>query len=303
MSSPDFDELLVPTDGSETADAALGTALSLASRTGARLHVLSVVNPYVLSKLTDLEDRRAEAEETVEAATRRASEADVRVETAVSEGAPHEAIEGYVADHGVDAVVMGTHGRTGVGRVLMGSVTEKTVRTVDVPVLTVHEEAPAFEPSRVAIPTDGSEAAEAAEGVAIALAGEYGATVEAISVVDTFTLTAGSDPASPRVRAVEDVREALTERAESAVGSVEADGEAAGVPVETTVGVGRTHERILAAAGEHDADVIVIGTHGRGGVERFVLGSVAEKVLRLADRPVLVVPSAGTDEASGTNGE
>ncbi|QLG61674.1 universal stress protein [Halorarum salinum] len=298
MSTLEFTDVLVPTDGSETADAALGTALSLASHVGARVHVLSVVNPYVLSKVTDVEARRSEAEETVEGAADRAREAGVPVETAVSVGAPHEAIAGYVTDHGVDVVVMGTHGRTGVGRALMGSVTEKTVRTVRVPVLTVHEEGPRFEPSRVLLATDGSGPAARAERVGLALAGEFGATVEAVSVVDTAPLTAGSDPVGQGTRALQDVREALTEGAEDAVATVEADGEAAGVTVETTVGEGRPHERILAAARERDADVIVIGTHGRGGFERFVLGSVAEKVLRLSDRPVLVVPSDGTDSGA-----
>ncbi|QLG27521.1 universal stress protein [Halorarum halophilum] len=299
MTTHEFDELLVPTDGSETADAALDVAVSLASHIGARVHLLSVVNPYVLSRVTDVEEHRAEARQLVSDAAERVREAGVDVETAVRKGSEHEEIREYVEEHGIDAVVMGTHGRTGVKRALVGSVTEKVVRRVGVPVLTVREPIPEFRPDRVLLPTDGSDAAAAAERVALWLADEYGATVEALSVVETPTLTTASDPAGMTGDAIDEVRGVLTEQAEDAVESVEEDGEAAGVTVETAVGEGRTHERILTAAEERDADLIVIGSHGRGGVERFVLGSVAEKVLRLADRPVLVVPSEG---AGGTAG-
>ncbi|WP_313694631.1 universal stress protein [Halorarum halobium] len=294
MATLHFDEILVPTDASETADAALDAALSLASRTGARVHLLSVVNPYVLSKVTDVGESRSEVESIVAEAAERARDAGVGVETAVAEGAPHEEVGAYVDEHGIDVVVMGTHGRSGVGRALMGSVTEKVVRTVDVPVLTIHEPIPSFEPSRMLLPTDGSDPATAAERVALSLADEYDATLEALSVVDSLQLAAASDPAAGG-EGMAQVTDLLKEQAETAVQNVAADGTSAGVSVETTVGEGRPHERILAAAEEHDADVIVVGTHGRSGVQRFVLGSVAEKVLRLADRPVLVVPAANSD--------
>lgn len=306
MANLHFDELLVPTDGSETADAALDAALSLASHTGARVHLLSVVNPYVLSKVTDIDKGRAKAESIIAEAADRARDVGVDAETAVAEGAEHEEIGRYVDERGIDAVVIGTHGRTGIDRALMGSVTEKVVRTVGVPVLTIHEPIPTFEPSRVLLATDGSDPAGEAERVALALAGEYGATLEALSVVDSLSLASASDPAGGAAidpaaaggEAIGTVTELLEEQADDAVRAIAEDAEEVGVTVETTVEEGRPHERILAAGAEHDADVIVIGTHGRSGVERFILGSVAEKVLRLADRPVLVVPAAGPGEAA-----
>ena len=135
-----YDDVLVPTDGSPAATAALDRAIPIAERAGATVHVLSVVDTGgigigdhvevdVLSEYAD--DAVAEGVERVEAA---GVEAVGAVEAASSAA---RGIRSYVEDPGVDLVAMGTHGRTGVGRYLLGSVAERTLRTVPVPVLTV----------------------------------------------------------------------------------------------------------------------------------------------------------------------
>jgi len=165
-----YENILFPTDGSEAADAALDHAVDHARQYGATLHVLFVAQddfgPSGLvheehddveqsdmvgehddiqsSGMTTEEPAKvgviAEQGETVVSEVADEVGDDVSVVTAVRTGAPYERILDYADQEGADMVVMGTHGRTGVDRYLLGSVTEKVVRTADIPVLTVRAE-------------------------------------------------------------------------------------------------------------------------------------------------------------------
>ena len=135
-----YDTILVPTDGSDGARAALGHALDLATTFDATVHTLFVVEQvYAADVGTEriLEAMRAEGTRAVEQFAERAEAAGVASVSDVRTGTPHREILDYVEEHDVDLVVMGTHGRTGLDRYLLGSVTEKVVRLSDVPVLTV----------------------------------------------------------------------------------------------------------------------------------------------------------------------
>jgi nucleotide-binding universal stress UspA family protein len=162
-----YESILFPTDGSEGADAALSHAEDIAQQYGATLHVLYVAQRDTSSFGMAGEDHETEHEtgmtedhhegpdtgminvahgdgvssvEHGQGLTDSVAEVvgdDVSVETEVVTGTPYESILGYAEETDVDLVVMGTHGRTGVDRYLLGSVTEKVVRTSDVPVLTV----------------------------------------------------------------------------------------------------------------------------------------------------------------------
>lgn len=138
-----YEEILVPTDGSPAVEAALDQALGIAELASARIHALYVVdtrdyNVLPESKWLSLEDELAgEGQETVAAVADRARAAGLAAETAVERGIPHEAILDYAHEAGIDLIVMGTHGRSGVDRFLLGSVTEKAIRRSDVPVLVV----------------------------------------------------------------------------------------------------------------------------------------------------------------------
>ena len=272
--------ILVPTDGSESADAALDHAISLAAAADAEIHLLSVVNPYVLSTVTERKEVEAEFEAVVEDAATRVREAGVDVRTTVEAGFPHEEILNAIEDGGIDLVAMGTHGRSGLQRYVIGSVAEKTVRLSPVPVLTVRTDATGTRPyDDVVVPTDGSDAAAPAERWGVDLAGQSDAVVHALSVVP-----------KARIRSSETV-DAQEEAARKAVDRVVALGDSAGVRVSDTIEHGVPHRVILDYCEDTDADLVVLGTHGRTGVERFVLGSVAEKVVRLSETPVLVVPA------------
>ena len=136
-----YDRILLPTDGSEGNDRAVGEAIDLAAETGAELHVLFVVEelPYAPEMTEDrLEVQlRGIGEEATETIRERAEDAGVTAQTAIEDGTPHLEILGYVDREMIDLVVMGTHSRSGLDKYLLGSVTERVVRSADVPVLTV----------------------------------------------------------------------------------------------------------------------------------------------------------------------
>jgi len=136
-----YEDILFPTDGSDGADEALSHALELVKTHDSTIHVLSVVDSTYLgsaaAEATTIESLQARTEqvvdETVDEIT--AHGADVVAERRM--GDPYEEIIDYAETEGVDMIVMGTHGRSGLDRFLLGSVTEKVVRTADAPVLTV----------------------------------------------------------------------------------------------------------------------------------------------------------------------
>lgn len=137
-----YNEILVPTDGSPAAESAIEHAVDLAKRYGARIHGLYAVDATSFASVevgTDLvvDALETEGTEAVARIERAALDAGLDVVTTVSSGTASRSILEYADEHDIDLVVMGTHGRRGVERFLMGSVTERVVRNADVPVMTV----------------------------------------------------------------------------------------------------------------------------------------------------------------------
>ncbi len=138
-----YDEILVPTDGSVAAERAIDEAIDLADATNARLHALYVVDTRTLSGLPSAQGStieqalEAQGDAAVEGVRDRAEAAGLSVTTTVAVGNPATEILAYADDAPVDAIVMGTHGRTGVDRFLLGSVTERVLRRASAPVLVV----------------------------------------------------------------------------------------------------------------------------------------------------------------------
>ena len=265
-----YDTILIPTDGSDVATTAARYGVALAARFDATVHVLSVVDPdrIVTDAVGDVDDlvRRQESslhERAHDAVDRVAAGSPVPVETHVVEGRPSDVLASAIDDYDADLVAMGTHGRSGVDRYLFGSLAERTLRTAHVPVLTVNaaEDDGLATLEDVVIATDGSDGAERAGDHAIAVAGATGARLHVLTV---------GDDADPARRLAVRAREA-------------------GVDATAAVRAGRPGEEIRAYADAEGADLVVLGSHGRTGVERVLLGSVAERVLRTATEPVLVV--------------
>jgi len=167
---------------------------------------------------------------------------------------------------------------------------------------------------RILVPTDGSAGVERAIGHAIDLATAHGATIHAVYVVNTANYGG-----IPMETSWEGIRDVLIDEGEAAVERVVELCSEAGVDVETAVVDGAPSRKIVEYADDEDCDLIVMGTHGRGGIDRLLLGSVAERVVRAAEVPVLTVrvddaeepdaepaegsTSAGTDEDAGSAGE
>ncbi|MUV48733.1 universal stress protein [Haloarcula sp. CBA1122] len=286
-----FDRILVPTDGSPGSERAFEVAATLASTHDAAVHVLSVVDEHGPTDDWDY-DGDSPAEAFIESQADHVDTEGLSVTTAVREGVVHDAVLDYGDENEIDLIVMGTHGRTGVRRFLLGSVTEKVVRLADVPVLSVKADA---EPGTVSfddilLPTDGSSGAAAAIEPTGALASATDATVHLVSVVDTRSL--GIDVGSSVI--VDELESVATD----AVGDASDRLSGMGVEtVETAITHGVPYRAILDAIEEADADLVVIGTHGRTGIDRYLLGSVAEKLVRTSPVPVMTVraPDAGDE--------
>jgi len=139
-----YDGILVPTDGSEGTNKAVEHALDIAEKYDATAHVVYVVNTSAYSTLpadSNWESITAALEDEGKEATGEIVEemrnADVNAMPSVEEGIPHKTILEYAENNDIDLIVMGTHGKSGLDRLLLGSVTEKVVRASEVPVLTV----------------------------------------------------------------------------------------------------------------------------------------------------------------------
>jgi len=149
----------------------------------------------------------------------------------------------------------------------------------------------------ILVPTDGSEAAQNAVEQAVDLAERYDATVHALYVVDVdaTNLTLGTEQVD-RIRQgrIDEMPEVQAE-ADEATGQVADAAAARGVPVEEHVTAGSPSRAIRNFVEDHDIDLVVMGSHGRSGLSRVVLGSVAEKVLRRTRVPVLVVDLHGDE--------
>jgi len=293
-----YDSILVPTDGGEHANRAAAHAASLAHAMEAAVHVIAVVDvqsaagPFSAGGVDEafVEQLESEATDALETVERRLDEAGVAtVETVLTEGTPRKAILEYAAEAGVDAIAMGTHGRSGLGRFVTGSVTEHVLRRADVPVLTVRapeESHPAGPYEDVLVPTDGSECAAAAIDHGIGVARAFDARVHAVSVIDPTVLAASPDT-GPTPGMLERFEAAHAEATET----VAERAREAGLTATTAVQQGSPARTLLEYADEQGVDLLAMGTHGRTGPRRLVLGSVTERVIRHADVPVLAVRS------------
>lgn len=287
-----FQKILVPTDNSECAQVAVDYAVDLAQHYDATVHVLNVVDARCLENAPHYEKSQKDAAGVTATVAEQLENDDIAVEQAVQTDVPHQAILSYATEQDIDLIAMGTHGRTGVERYLLGSVTEKVVRRSDVPVLTVRTPDDidvTFPYTDVLVPTDGSEGATAAVTPAVDIASTYGASLHALSVVDTRSL--GIDVRSTMFA------DELEEQAQDAVDAVEEQATLASVPrTETVVDYGLPSESICSYVETNDIDLVVMGTHGRSGIPRYLLGSVAEKLVRTSPVPVMTIRKPKSDK-------
>jgi nucleotide-binding universal stress UspA family protein len=233
------------------------------------------------------------------------SGSDVTVEQMVAEGEPDEEIVVAAARRGVKMIAMASHGRGAVGRAIFGSVADRVARTAPVPILilrTPDEDADhGVAVTRIVVPLDGSEIAERALPVASELARQLPAPVYVVRAVDaaaTLPLAPGVFGVAPAVNA--DVTDQIWQEAEAearatvttAVSRLQAEG------VDASGAILNGSPFFAISEATQPGDLLLLTSHGRGGVRRWLLGSVAEKLVREADAPVMLVPAIERVEES-----
>ena len=303
--------VLVPVDGSNFAEHALPYALGIARRTGATLHLALVHVPTEIVSpaypLADaLESRDAEMREHdsayMEGLVERLKPSGVEIHPALLGGRVASALADYVDDARIDLVVMTTHGRGGLQRAWLGSTADSLIRHCMIPLLLVRpsDETREIGPeSDRAIGTvlaalDGSETSE----TALRDAFELGITEDAALVL-VHALQPPVAAASPYLpHTIQLTHDEMESREEHMKEYLERVADQPWLSDRrTTVRVRVDYHpapAILEIAEEEGADLIALGTHGRGGLRRLVLGSVADKVIRGTHRPVLVHRGVGT---------
>jgi nucleotide-binding universal stress UspA family protein len=293
-----FTRILVPTDFSRPSDAALVYARRLAFYTGATIHLLHVVdNLFLRTVLGDPHDYEAAALRRLQ--DRTPARAEISSILAVERSdAPADEITSYTRTHAIDLIVMGTHGRGRMAHLLLGSVAERVARTAPCPVLTMRD-APHVEDLRglrILVPTDFSPSADAALGCARRLAARLSGSIRLLHVVEHpgFDASYGSELSFPEVAVVreEQVDHARTDLSHRS----SLDGHSR-VRVTSDVLLGPSSTMIADYAGDNGFDLIVMGTRGRGGFARLLIGSVAESIIRTAPCPVLTVKDSETAAA------
>ncbi|MGM0591554.1 MAG: universal stress protein [Halobacteriota archaeon] len=281
-----FRTVLVATDGSETARQAAEHGLELARRYDADVYALSVADTRFRSVLHGRRDDaqtaerklRRVSEEAVAAVAARGETLGVSVTPTVESGSPSEIILEESDRLGADLVVLGTHGRTGVDRFLVGSVAESVVDRAPTSALTVR---PADPPSPTAYGTvlvsvTSSDSTEAAVRQAVDVAHRYDATLHALGVVDA------------RLAATTAIREALEGPSRRAVREAAVHAAERGVAVETDVRVGIPTDELLAHERTVGADLVVVSGDERTPLDRLATQAVVRRVVRRSQVPVLV---------------
>ncbi len=299
-----FPSLLVPLDGSDFSEDAIPVARRLARLLEARLHLVHVIRPApdadLKSPQQDLEWKskiREGAEGYLDALASEMEEEGIRVTTAVLEGGVPLALDGYLKRSRIPLVVMTTHGAGGFRRWWLGSVADAILRKGSAHLLLVRpwngaeatgEEA---EPERtfrnVVVPLDGSSEAEAALFPARQLARRFGSRLSVVRVVPApLELTSIYGVAGVRMEG--DGHRRRKDEATEYLDAVVARG-GDPVPVAHVAEAKGAAEGVIQAARDVEGDLLVLSSHGRGGLSRMVLGSVADKIIRGTTLPVLVV--------------
>lgn len=298
-------KILFPTDFSRGAEQAQAHAVAFAEKQDAELHLLHAVvlhgyDPYnpdfnlveveeeILKSLQEDASRRMAA--TVDADL----EQKLTVVRAERRGvSPAPVILDYADEHDIDLIVMGTQGRRGLGQLFLGSVAEEVVRRAKCSVMTVREQKEPKPPSdmdTLLVPIDFSEHSRRALAYAKRIAASYEARLQLLHVVEQMI-----HPSFYAIgkTSILDLDPDIIGRSKREMERWLQEAGAPDVLAESFVIDGRATRDIVKFAEDHDSDLIVIATHGLTGIDRFLMGSVTQKVVRRSPCPVFTVKSFG----------
>jgi nucleotide-binding universal stress UspA family protein len=298
------DSILVPLDGSSLAEQALSCALTLARGLAAEMVLLRVVwiPPEVRELLSASAARlqaavalqEAEAREYLLARAGQLQEAGLEARYAVRRGPVAETILEYAAQEAIDQIVMATHGYSGIKRWTHGSVAERVLQAAGVPLLLVrvgeqdvrgdwHQPMTC---QRILVPLDGSPLAEQILPTVASVARALGAEVILFQVPIVYVTGWMTGEWYLPVQGVLDTAE---ENSHGYLKSVAVRLEEKGLEVSTSTSIGAVADSIVEYAEANDVDLVAMCTHGRTGLARWALGSVADRVLRAGSKPILLV--------------
>ncbi|MGA2394480.1 MAG: universal stress protein [Candidatus Lustribacter sp.] len=280
-----FSHILVGVDDSEASQTAVLFATQLAREHGSRLVLCHSVNwtpvltqiaasGAIVDTVSVVEELKAAGEVLLDQAVAAAKHGGVDAERRAVEGEPAQSLLEAAVQSGCSLIVMGTHGRQGLAHLFVGSTTEAVLRGSIIPVLTLHAGTVVVAPGercieRIIAGIDESEPSDAA--------------------IQTILDLPGKDRLHVIFYSIAGMGEREHERAHQAVSKAVRLANERGISARGRVNVGDPAEALIAAAEQQEADLIVVGSHGRHGLERLVLGSVAEGIVQRSPLPVLVV--------------
>ena len=309
-----FKKILVPLDGSSRAEEALPVAARIARASGSTIYLLEVVSPvidyggaYNLAPITSgqvIESDMAVAEDYLKQVAASPGLAGIPTSTEVAFALPSQYILSAATRGEIDLIVLCSHGRTGFTRWALGSVAHTLAHESGVPTLILRESKPATpftlldtkRPIRALVPLDGSELAEAALAPASSLVAALSAPEQgALHLAEVVRLY----QTSTEEGFVSELNEEAVERAKVYLARVterlQAPDQQPRLSITSSVGLEQDVAATLVSLAEHGAgetgayDLIAMSTHGRHGLERWVIGSVTDRVLNTTRLPILIV--------------
>ncbi len=280
-----YRKILVAVDGSESSKNAFRQTCRIVRHDHSWITAVVVIPPYqdqfqtlsIKEKASrELQDEGNKIIEDIQSISR---EEDVYVKFRLEEGSPVDTILDIAEEHFFDLVVTGRRGRSRLERSLIGSVTARIIGHSRCDVLVVPKDT-AVSWTSLLVPTDGSRFSRSSTRKAIGLAKAYGASLKIVSIVDVTEEFQAQAP---------DAVDSLVMQAWQHVDDVGSEAADRGVTADRFVREGESYKVITDMAIKQGTDMIIMGSHGRTGVRRLFMGSVTEKVIGHAARPVLVV--------------
>jgi nucleotide-binding universal stress UspA family protein len=300
-----LEKILVPLDFSPASVEALGYAVSMAKHFRAAIHLAHVYPADEASSALGAGHLLLQSAETIgrlneqltgihreHVPTFYPENCHIRV------GRPYEQIIGLAREINADLIALSTRGHSGLKHLLLGSTAERVVRSASCPVVVVRKRkqrskiASEFAIRTILVPTDFSQCSLAGTEYAAFLARTLEATLRLFHAMYPYTNQVFVDRAGVRTSGL---AEAIAEIARQDMDALKQMHFLHDLPAQTEIRPGFAVDEICAAAADPKVDLIVTSTHGRTGLKHALIGSVAEQVVRYAERPVLVVPSYGVD--------
>lgn len=291
-------KIIVGADLSEPSVVALEHAKEIARRSGAEIVLVHAGEVHDMatddawpSKATIeyyrliLADRQAHTRRRLSTLVERHSGQGVSISTTLIDGFPDTGLCQAAAELNADLLVVGTHGRTGAGRFLLGSVAERVVRLAETNVLVAREGRARGGYQRILVPTDFSAIAEKALDLAVTVAAE-GAHIDLLHCYERPSPIGGMPPLSGQLQDYQSICESLESDAIARMKQLASNYRDSGIHFEVEITGGPPARRIRGRCGGYD--LIAMGSHGRRGFRRFMLGSVAEATVRHAPCSVMV---------------